>query len=134
MPCSTRTCPAWVDVVLESPQFWSPIHKHRCPFWRKAILLLISFSVHVTHVDTHLVRIAAYACDTLQSKVKGRQPVFAFGISVCESGWLEEGYDEASQATVDVQPEIVFLRQFSECRNVILRPVWVVDARAHELQ
>jgi hypothetical protein len=61
-----------------------------------------------------LVGIAADARHTLNTEVEGLDR---------EPSLLEERHDEAPEAAVDVQTNVLFLRKLAESDNVVLAPV-----------
>ena len=73
---------------------------------------------------TYLVSIATDTCDTLDGKVEGLNR---------EASLLNERHDEATQATIDVQADLVLVREFAECNDVVLAAIGEVDGGANEL-
>ena len=69
--------------------------------------------------------IAADTGDTLDSEVE--RP---YG----EPGLLQERHDEAAQAAVDVQADVVLGSKLAERDNIVLAPIGEVDGGANELQ
>ena len=84
--------------------------------------------------NTHLVRITADTCHSLQPKIKGRELIFTLGITICEAGGFEEGDDETAQAAVNVQPEPIFFCERRKTGNIVLGSIRVIDGRSHKLQ
>ena len=68
--------------------------------------------------------IAADASDALDPEVKRLNG---------EAGLLKERHDEATQATVDVQADVVLGRKLPQSHNVILTAVREVHGGSHEL-
>lgn len=64
--------------------------------------------------ETHLVRITTNTCDTLQPEIKWCEFIFALIISTRQSRQFKIRDNEASQTTVDMQPDVVFMCQSSE--------------------
>ena len=51
-----------------------------------------------------------------------------------ETCLLEEGHDEAAQAAVDVQADVVLGSKLAERDDIVLAPIGEVDGGANELQ
>jgi hypothetical protein len=64
------------------------------------------------------MRVAADRRDPLYPEVKllNREP-----------SRLKEGHNEATQATVNVQPDVVLLGKFSELYDIILASIWKIN-------
>ena len=65
----------------------------------------------------YLVRVAADRGDALNPEVEKRGR---------EAGGLEERHDEAAQAAVDVQANVVLRRELPEGDDVVLAAIWEV--------
>jgi hypothetical protein len=76
-------------------------------------------------LNTYLVRIAADARYPLDTEVEW---------ACREAGALEEGHDEATEATVNMHANVVFLRERAERYNVILVSVGEVNCGSNKLQ
>lgn len=51
-----------------------------------------------------------------------------------ETGFLEEWHNEASQAAVDMHPNVMFKCDFGECGDVVHATIREINSRADELE
>lgn len=119
--------PSGVDVVLVPPQLRVPVHDDRVTLWRKSVLRRGRSAGQNLGISTsaYLVRVAADARHARHAEVEGlHRP---------ETGLLDERHDEAAQAAVDVQTNVILLSERAECGDVVLVAVGEVDGRADEL-
>lgn len=73
---------------------------------------------------------ARHPTDTEIERCQFVTTVFA----ICETGLFEEGDDEGTETTVDVETNIVFRGECTECNDIILITVREVDCGAYELR
>ena len=71
----------------------------------------------ICNADPHLVCVAADRSDSLNSEVKGLH---------WEASRLQEWHDEAAEAAIDVQTDVVLLSQLAQGDDVVLAAVWEV--------
>ena len=75
-------------------------------------------------MKAHLVSVAADGGDALDPEIKRCD---------WETCLLEEGHDEAAQAAVDMEANLVLRGELAQTDDVILASIWEIDGRSYDL-